>query len=480
MIENQGLIDDSYKELWGTYSKAHPGYSKDKQLLLAEINRIGARRDVLLNKQSDRVKAALIKQLVIYDPVQHPKQELDDFALGIYNTLEEIMDAEKLEQRKIFEDAGTFSTQPLHLRAPYVELQDDDMTKFMPSSNLKIEVHAPINRMDRSSFEVAIEGLKIAIANPEVEHIIVPVGPVHWRGVYLSKPSTKSPNYRLELFDPYGPQGTYTIDEVVLELLEAAGVNEKQIVIVRTGPEVEQEDGYACGDYTCAYSHKKMRDFGAAKGSYNEDLAGPVLENGNKNNQMRQAFCQLSAGKLLEMGAAVPDEDGDVFFDVLPASPVPGEAYFPAPNESQAQDIKKRKPELVPVDEALEELGKKMGQLDDGSALKSALATTLTQVNALCDLYQTDKLELGEFKHQIHSMLSNEEVNPELKTINTHRGWKEVLYNILGLGIFQLLYSVKVGHLTLFHPLTNSAELIHNLDETVEAINPDKEQWSPD
>ncbi|MFI4962871.1 MAG: hypothetical protein ACHP6H_03335 [Legionellales bacterium] len=302
MIENQVLVTNSLNALWNTFQSRYTGKKDDVNVncLLKHINQIAATRDVLLNEQTQTVLLILFKQLDMYDPDFGDSMSTEDFALGIYNELEAQMNKESDEARRRHAAQGSFSPTKIHLRSMRDQLQDNDMTRFMPKSLGAIEVLGAINQFDKANDAIAIEGLKHALKEGELRYIMAPVGPGHWRGIYITKPMNGTDKYILELFDPYGPKGAQAIEDFVLALLEKAGLSRDNIEIKYSGPIIPQADGYACGDFTCAYSHKKMQEWRAPENiGYNPALIKVLDTKGNANAALRLAVRQISeAGKV--------------------------------------------------------------------------------------------------------------------------------------------------------------------------------------
>ncbi len=244
---------------------------------LQELNSLSAQLSYDLSKQSseifDLIDAQLRVQSISVD--------------SIFSRMIEIWDKETHMNRQQHRREGHFDYLDIHQREQRDQLQDHDMTKLMPKSSGNIDVLAPINRFDAST-DAVCEGLKMALEREGIKHIVIPIGPGHWRGVYLTKPDDKQGQYQLELFDPYGPAGADAIRVLALGLLTQCGV--KNVGVMTTGPTHKQKDGYACGDFTCAYSHLKMQQFGAAPLSYNQNLITTLEQDGNKGDVLREAI----------------------------------------------------------------------------------------------------------------------------------------------------------------------------------------------
>lgn len=282
---SQEIQNQSLNTLMFNYSAkklTHEGIER-----LKAINAMAASNDVALSMQSPKVIKLIGDQLEKYFP-ESPRPNV---ATLIYSMVIEQMDREADENKRKHQAQGHFSLQYIHQRTLRDQLQDHDINLLMPKSHGNIEVLAPVNRFDRST-EVVQEGIVTALKNKDINHIVIPIGPGHWRGIYLTKPVDVNSKYQLELFDPYGPVGADTIKQTTLNLLQKCGINKNQITIKTIGPTHPQQDGYACGDFTCAYSHKKMHEFGAT--TYNQNLITALEHQGNKEDSLRHASRKVS------------------------------------------------------------------------------------------------------------------------------------------------------------------------------------------
>ncbi len=277
-IKNQSLEDLSS-------ICANNSSKKDKRLLLLEdLNALAASVDVSLNMQSPAVIKLIVEQVgKPFTGVTHQHA-----VESIYSLIIEQMDRETDQNKRAHSAQGHFDQKNIHQRNLRDELQDHDMTLLMPKSHGNIEVLASVNRFEQSTVAIQ-DGITAALSDEKINHVIFPVGPGHWRGVYLTKPTDDQGKYQLELFDPYGPIGADAIKQFALELLKPYKINEKNITITTTGPTYPQKDNYACGDFTCAHSHKKMKEFGAKNEDYNQDLMAAMEKQGNKDDSLRHA-----------------------------------------------------------------------------------------------------------------------------------------------------------------------------------------------
>ncbi len=282
MALSQKIQNQSLQALTAAYSKKK--LTPEQVQRLTALNTLAATNDVRLSQQSPRVINLVAAQLQKSFPKSSRKNVVD----FMYSLVVEQMDRETDENKRQHGAQGRFDQKNIHQRGLRDQLQDHDMTLLMPKSHGNVEVLAPVNRFDRST-DVVQEGIAAALQDKRINHVVIPVGPGHWRGMYLTKPVDGKGNYQLELFDPYGSIGANAIKQLSLDLLQKCGIKPSQITIKTTGPTHPQTDGYACGDFTCAYSNKKMKEFGASDKHYNQALITALDLQGNKNDSLRQA-----------------------------------------------------------------------------------------------------------------------------------------------------------------------------------------------
>jgi hypothetical protein len=191
--------------------------------------------------------------------------------------------------KKIHADNGQYDGDALHLRSFRDQLQDHDMQQLMPQSHGDIEVFAAYRVGDVGILQSHAENLgTIFFGNDNINHVIIPIGPGHWRGMCLTKPTLSNPKYQLEIFDPYGPDNARLIKKGTLDLLYEFGLHKEQIEITYAGPKIPQKDDYACGDFTCAYINQKVRNLSKGSAPYKKALVETYESVGNTADALRQ------------------------------------------------------------------------------------------------------------------------------------------------------------------------------------------------
>ncbi len=261
------------------------------QHLLKEVNEIAALAYIALNRQSETFITELFRQIECHKD----KEDMTGLPIQIYGVLSEILDRESEDDRRNHRNQGVFDEKHIHVRGRTEQMQNHDMGALMPEPTGHIEVLGTVDRLEvsaRSNQQSKIlvslkEGIDLALQNENIKHIIIPVGPGHRRGVYLTKPATPDEKYNVEVFDPFGSGGAMALASFVETFLSHSGIGPEKQNMTFSGPLKPQRDGYACGDFTCAYSHRMMKQFGAPEEAYNQALIDVLDEQGNAGGVLR-------------------------------------------------------------------------------------------------------------------------------------------------------------------------------------------------
>lgn len=300
MSLSKKIREASLDDLVARYSEQHTLTPAATDLLTA-INLRAAENDIYLAHQSETLISDVLQ--AVNKAVQEKKQRntaLDE----IYELISQGLNKEGTKNRKDHKNQGTFDTNSLHLRSKRTQFQDHDMTLFTPKSWNNIEVLAVVIRNNKQSEDLAVEGIKTAIHDPKKKHIIIAVGPGHYRLISITKPAPGE-QYQIDLFGPYGTNDARVIQGMALKWLKQCGINQAQIAKPKLeAPKHTQTDGYACGDYTCAHSHRKMKEFGAPTSAYDEHLIAALDAQGNRNDALREVFRQKSQDPAYSTKAA--------------------------------------------------------------------------------------------------------------------------------------------------------------------------------
>ncbi len=257
--------------------------------LLKRINTLAAKNNCNLSHQSDTVILALLEE------VEKNSDDTEQNSNAIYATVNsEIIKNDEITRRHHAQQSH-LGIIPLHLTdvKKTVEMHDQDMIRVMPKSCGNTEVLAPLNINDPGSVKAVKDGIKAAITNNQLAHIIIPIGPDHWRGLYLTKPIEADEPYSLEIYDSFGQNSAKTIEAFTLKCLDACGLKLIDIVYPKIDASKHQTDSYSCGDFVCAYSHKKMQEFNVDKQGYDPELI-IALDKGNANGSLRNATREVS------------------------------------------------------------------------------------------------------------------------------------------------------------------------------------------
>ncbi len=260
-----------------------PEFAHENALLIDKIIQMASQHDLRLDIQYRPTRQILLKELPKYR--QSTPEELDKHAITIY---QKINDAHH-PQPNLYASRGTFNSEYIHQRRERDWLQDHDMNFLMPHSTAHISVVASLDTGTQNS-QAFSEGIKLQLSNPDIQHIMFPIGPSHWRGGYLSKPSESNPCFTLEIFDSFGANSAKSVLNFVLNALKMCGIDASNLNVKFSSPAVLQRDGYSCGDFVCAHSHQKMLDFNAPSSAVNLELVN-ALAQGNTQHQLRKTIC---------------------------------------------------------------------------------------------------------------------------------------------------------------------------------------------
>ena len=253
---------------------------------IEEINRknLTKEKPIELANQSNGALRVLLQEI--------NKKPQQDAAIILNNVSVAIRteDEEAKKRNEIFSRTG--SQSPLYqtdIRQRAL-MHDADMTAVMPKSFGDIEVLAPLSLGDSQQQDLIKEAILATLKDPKIKHIFIPIGPGHWRGVYLRKPESINDSYHLEIFDSFGKESAEKIQKSILNIIGSIFSN--PIELHYSGPTIQQKDGYSCGDYVCAYSHQKMLELNSAA-PVNQALID-TLAKGNAQGELREVTRKVS------------------------------------------------------------------------------------------------------------------------------------------------------------------------------------------
>lgn len=291
------LSDEIKARSLGELKSSYPALAQNP--VLQEINDLAAADGDLLSGRSTVVMQFLINEIQKSDPQS---------AKNIYALMKEKEKEDEAQKKSVISSAllgynslllnqrGTNATRE---RSEW--MQDHDMARIMPSSHKHIEVLSAIStgtdELVVQTNSLIQETVLLQLVNDDIKYIMIPVGPGHWRGIYLTKPdpNQNDSKFKLEIFDSFGLHSANQITDFVLDFFSQIGIDAPELTLEYPRPPVSQADGYSCGDYVCAYSHQKMKDFGAPANAYNQDLID-ALQAGNANYSLRKATLQVFDG----------------------------------------------------------------------------------------------------------------------------------------------------------------------------------------
>ena len=102
------------------------------------------------------------------------------------------------------------------------------------------------------------------------------------------------------------------MQKLSLDLLKNCKIEENKITLKTTGPTYLQKDNYACGDFTCAYTHKKVKEFCKDSGAYNQEYINVLEQKGNEQEALRHKTREISEELIKKPRSEVRVEKQDV------------------------------------------------------------------------------------------------------------------------------------------------------------------------
>ena len=292
-------VSDTHRRGLNSLLQANPMLSDNgKRLLTALYAKLADELDnIALDRQTPDIIATAIQEV----KSQADNADFDGAVAHLFTVVKKKLQKQSDETHEAFasqQELGVFNDLPLHERNLTDELQDHDMVFLMPKSASNMEVLSPANLDDQASLATIAQGINLALVKGDIEHIIFPIGPGHWRGACLTKPREENHNrYKLELFDSFGPISAQAIQQQVTKLLTDSGIDPSRVDTTFYEPPNLQNDYYACGDFTCAYCHTKMQELGATR-EYNQTLIDTLVNHGNENGALRAVTRHISQARL--------------------------------------------------------------------------------------------------------------------------------------------------------------------------------------
>ena len=204
-------------------------------------------------------------------------------------------DATRVTQAKMLAN-GQFNSKPLHRCSMTEWMTDTQLSLLMPADSGGYVSLSPFSTNDPTTIQSLSEVIPVYLALAEIRAISIPVGPGHWRHVTISK--RRDHRLNVEIMDSFGVQSARKIQHDVIRLLKASGLKYNEFEIKLIKPKRQQEDGYACGDFTVAYAHCIAKQAGSTK--TNQTIIDTLSKHGNTNGALRQVMRQTSAAKCNE------------------------------------------------------------------------------------------------------------------------------------------------------------------------------------
>lgn len=106
-----------------------------------------------------------------------------------------------------------------------------------------------------------------------------------------------------------------------------------------------------------------------------------------------------------------------------------------------------------------------------------AVSLVITKITELTNQYALNEIDLIQFQKESKAALSDH--NDYIKALKTHRGWRQIIANLLTAiigGIFYLAAAACTGSWTLFKVPTDTGNRLKALSKSIEDLNePDNE-----
>lgn len=262
-------------------------FQKKDAALITAVVEVACSNNVRITLEHQMTKDILYKNIPVYR--DFPESEISKIAQNIFYQINHAMANDK--SASILANNGSYSLKPIHERERNAWLEDHDILHFMPKSIGNIDILAPMDR--NLPIQNMISFLSPPLTNPNIQHLLFPLGLGHWRSIALTKPSANKPRYMLEIFDSFGKESAKIVQQYLLNILSQCGIPTKEIDVKLSTCVVPQKDTFSCGDFTCAYSHQKMLDFGAPAENVNIVLIN-ALNTGNQDNNLRKTLLEIS------------------------------------------------------------------------------------------------------------------------------------------------------------------------------------------
>ncbi len=142
-------------------------------------------------------------------------------------------------------------------------------------------------------------------------------------------------------------------------------------------------------------------------------------------------------------------------------------------NHARIEELKPVREQLAKIIEKQTDLAKRSTAKNDSFDLASQAALrVIAAMEKAQEDYVTDKISKPQLINRAKNILTP--VNVDIKTLNTHRGWKQVLTNlltaVLGLGVFYGIAAAAVKSFTLFPVATDSGNKLKSLEQSIDAL----------
>lgn len=143
-------------------------------------------------------------------------------------------------------------------------LTDDHIIAAMPKDSKEFVVLAPTSPSllmikNRRAQPIRIQS---QLNDPNVQSMVMPVGPGHWRLVHIQKTTINNkPSLSVSIFDSFGKENASQIHEPVATWLQSQ--TSLPFTMGYDEPKKKQTDGFSCGDFVIGKMHQLAKQANA-------------------------------------------------------------------------------------------------------------------------------------------------------------------------------------------------------------------------
>ena len=245
------------------FSKSIGDLYPQKLPLINKVIELAATEDVTLSAQHEACRNAFLKYIKDARINFHNQDEVERLASIVWHNIKIIANKEDTRAKTIYATNSTFEDKRTKLHqlrtANDVWLNETHIESAMPKdTNSFITLSGVRSDSLREHIQIAQY-----LNNPNVKTIIMPVGPIHWRLVHIEKDNEDGAcaNLTIRVFDSFGKASAKSIvPSVEAWIRTQIDLTKTNYAIETYGPQKTQNNGYECGDFVIAESHKIAKE----------------------------------------------------------------------------------------------------------------------------------------------------------------------------------------------------------------------------